>query len=92
MNIYDLHVTSIHLDAQAILGMNRVSGVNILEPGGLTTSELKPGVISIFKHVCRINYTQLATQREIVYAVDDEHVVARLEISIVYRWSLYHGY
>jgi hypothetical protein len=80
----DHHPSGAKVERRAIqLGMRGSTLAHYAREWILDIEDISKFVNEQYEHVRLGNYAQLATPREIVYAVEDESVVARLEISTV---------
>jgi hypothetical protein len=80
----DHHPSGAKVERRAIqLGMRGSILARYAHEWILDIEDISEFVHEQYEHVRIGNYAQLATPREIVYPVDDESVVARLEISTV---------
>ena len=81
----DHHPSGAKVERRAIqLGMRGSILARYAHEWILDIEDISEFVREQYEYVRKGNYAQLATPREIVYPVDDESVVARLEISTVY--------
>ena len=80
----DHHPSGAKIERRAIqLGMRGSILARYASEWILDLEDISEFVREQYEHVRIGNYAQLATPREMVYPVDDESVVARLEISTV---------
>jgi hypothetical protein len=81
----DHHPSGAKIERRAIqLGMRGSILARYAREWILDIEDISEFVREQYEHVRIGNYAQLATPREMVYPVDDESVVARLEISTAY--------